>query len=331
MRILLGYSGDLDTSVAIPWLKAHYQAEVITATIDLGKGRELEEVRDRALAAGAVRAHVLDGRDQFARDFVLPSLKADALAGDRVVMAVSLSRPLIARKLVELAEIERADAVAHGAARSLAGPARLDVLLRAVGPAVKIIAVTREWSIAPHDRAAYARARRIPLPLDLDCTTDTNLWGRSIRCSTPAAESAYALTKPLAECPDESAHVEIAFDRGIPKAINGVFMPLLELIASLGTIGGAHGVGRVSMDGHLCEAPAAFLLHAAHRELQARAITGDLEAFARAVSLKYVEVVREGLWFTPLREALDAFVEKVQERVTGVVRLELLKGYLVKH
>jgi argininosuccinate synthase len=331
MRILLAYSGDLDTSIAIPWLKAHYQAEVITATIDLGQGRELEEVRDRALAAGAVRAHVLDVRDQFARDFVLPSLKADALGGDHAVMALSLSRPLIARKLVELAEIERADAVAHGAGGTVDTPERLEVLLRAIVPALKIIAVTREWSIAPHDRAAYARARHIPLPLDLDCTTDTNLWGRSIRCSTPAPASAYALTKPRAECPDEPAYVDIAFDHGTPKAINGVFMPLLELIASLGTIGGAHGVGRVTMEGHLCEAPAAVLLHAAHRELQARATTGDLEAFARTVSLKYVDLLRDGLWFTPLREALDAFVEKVQERVTGVVRLELFKGDLVKH
>jgi argininosuccinate synthase len=331
MRILLAYSGDLDTTVAIPWLKEQYRADVIAVTMDLGQGRELEEVRDRALAAGALRAHVLDVRDQFAREFVLPSLKADALAEDRFVMAVALSRPLIARKLVEIAEIEHADAVAHGAAASHDTEPRFERLIAAVSPNTRIIAPHREWSMTPAEQTAYARSRRVLLPVPSECRIESNLWGRTIRCAASAAEQRYALTRAPEECPAEAAHVEIAFDRGAPKAINGVFMPFLELVASLGIIAGAHGVGRVALDGDRGEAPAAVLLHAAHKELQKRTAAADVEAFSHAVSQKYVDIVRDGLWFTPLREALDAFVDKVQERVSGVVKLKLFKGDVVKH
>jgi argininosuccinate synthase len=327
MRILLAYSGDPTTTVAIPWLRERYGADVIAATIDLGQGRELEAVRDRALAAGAIRAHVLDARDQFARDFILPSLKADALGDDRFVMAAPLGRPLIARKLAEVAEIERAGVIAHGAVAHDGAAAPLDVLIRSVGPALQIVPLAQ--AIVPHDRIRHARAAAIAGLSDP--AAEMNLWGRSIRDSTPASERLYTLTQPPSRCPDEPAVVEIAFDRGTPKAINGVFMPLLELIASLGTIAGAHGVGRVAAGGRVCEAPAAVLLHTAHRELQARAASAELDAFARTVSLKYVELVRDGSWFTPLREALDAFVDKVQEQVTGGVRLELFKGNVVKH
>jgi argininosuccinate synthase len=344
MRILLAYSGDHTTTAAIAWLREHYQAEVITATVDLGQDRELDAARDRALAAGALRAHVLDARDQFARDFVLPSLKADALHDGQFVMAVALSRPLIARKLVEIAAIERVHAVAHGApGRDTSRPV-LDVLIQSLNPALKIIAVPVS---PPDDLAEYAKARGLMAPLDHDI--EANLWGRSVQFAEnfqsqyphddhglPSGTYSthdlfYAFTRRPAECPDEPAVVNIAFDQGIPKAINGVFMPLLELIDSLGTIAGAHGVGRVAADGRLCEAPAAVLLHAAHRQLQAAATAGDLQAFARAVSLRYVDLVCDGLWFTPLREALDAFVDKVQERVTGDVRLELFKGNVVTH
>jgi argininosuccinate synthase len=324
MRILLAYSGDLVTTAAIPWLREQHHAEVITATVDIGQGRTLEVVRDRALAAGAVRAHVLDARDQFAREFVLPSLKADVLDDDRMVMAVPLSRPLIARKLVEIAEIERADAIAHGASAQGSAPASLDLLLQSLKPALRIINVPAAPS---SDLASYAAARGIAVWLDEDL--EVNVWGRTVVASTSA--SVYALTRAPADCPDQPAAVEIAFDRGIPKAINGVFMPLLELIASLGTIAGANGVGRGAADGRIVEAPAAVVLHAAHRHLQQRASPDDLRAFARAVSLKYVELVRDGRWFSPLREALDAFVEKVQERVTGAVRLTLCKGNVVEH
>lgn len=334
MRILLAYSGDLVTTAAITWLREHHHAEVITATIDLGQGRALEAVRDRALAAGAVRAHVIDARDQFARDIVMPSLKADVLDDDRIVMAVALSRPLIARKLIEIADIERADAIAHGASARDGIPASLPRLLQSLKPAIRIIDISA--SALPR-LAAEAEDRG--LSIGSEDEVEVNVWGRTALLAVHHGGSVspltgvpvYTLTRNPDDCPAQAAEVEIAFDRGIPKAINGVFMPLLELIASLGTIAGDHGVGRIMLDDRLLEAPAAVVLHAAHQHLQDQSTTGDLREFARAVSLKYVDLVRAGEWFSPLREALDAFVDKVQERVTGGVRLTLFKGNVVKH
>ena len=342
-RIVLAYSGGLDTSVAIPWLKEHYNAEIIAVTMDLGQGKELEEVRDRALATGAVRAHVLDLREEFARDYILPALKADAIYEDRYPMATSLGRPLIAQKLVEIAEIEQATAVAHGCTGKGNDQVRLDVTTRALNPKLKVIAPARDWGMTRPEEIEYARKRGVPVPATVSSpySTDTNLWGKSIECGVledpwqEPPEEIYTMTKSPAECPDEPAYVEITFERGAPTAINGVAMPLLDLIASLGTIAGAHGVGRIDMlenrlvgikSREIYEAPAAVVLHAAHKELQKMVTTRDIDRFSRIVSLQYADIIYNGLWFTPLREALDAFVEKVQERVSGVVRLRLFKG-----
>jgi len=342
-RIVLAYSGGLDTSVAIPWLKEKYSAEIIAVTMDLGQGKELEEVRDRALATGAVRAHVLDLRDEFARDYILPALKADAIYEDRYPMATALGRPLIGQKLVEIAEIEQATAIAHGCTGKGNDQVRLDVTTRALSPHLKVIAPARDWGMTRPQEIEYARARRVPVPATVESpySTDSNLWGRSIECGVledpwqEPPEEIYALTKSPTECPDEPAYVEIAFEKGVPTSINGVNMPFVDLIASLGTIAGAHGVGRIDMvenrlvgikSREIYEAPAAVVLHAAHKELQKLVTTKDLERLCRVVSLQYADLIYNGLWFTPTREALDAFVEKVQERVTGVVRLKLLKG-----
>lgn len=341
-RIILAYSGGLDTSVAIPWLKAHHQAEVVAVTMDLGRGRDLESVRDRALAAGAVRAHVLDLRDEFARDFILPSLKADALFDDRLPMAPALGRPLIAQKLVEIAGIEQAGAVAHcgGGVGKLAA---LDVLVRAIAPKLKIVAPTREWGLPRPALEQYARNHGILVPARPESAwrATWNLWGRSIEC--PAVEDAlgeppesiFSLTRPARECPDEPAYVEIAFERGVPAAINGVALPMLELIASLGTIAAAHGVGRIDVVEHrvgaeriheVAEAPAAVLLHAAHKELRKVSASRQFERFWRTVSAEYADIIASGQWFAPLRPSLDAFVEAAQDRVSGVTRLKLYKG-----
>ena len=342
-RIVLAYSGGLDTSVAIPWLKEHYNAEIIAVTMDLGQGKELEEVRDRALATGALRAHVLDLREEFASAYVLPALKADAMYEDRYPMATALGRPLIGQKLVEIAEIEQATAVAHGCTGKGNDQVRLDVTTRALNPKLKVIAPARDWGMTRPEEIEFARTRNVPVPATVESpySTDSNLWGRSIECGvledpwTEPPEEIYALTKSPEACPDEPAYVEIAFDRGRPTAINGVQMGLVDLIASLGTIAGAHGVGRIDMvenrlvgikSREIYEAPAASALHAAHKELQKLVTTKDLEGLCRFVSLQYADIVYNGLWFTPTREALDAFVEKVQERVTGVVRLKLFKG-----
>ena len=342
-RIVLAYSGGLDTSVAIPWLREKYHADVIAVTVDLGQGRELEAIRDRALAAGAVRAHVLDAREEFASGYVLPSLKADALYEDRYPLATSLGRPLIARKLVEMANIEQAPAIAHGCTAESNDQVRLDVAARALNPAIQVVAPAREWGMTPAEKVDYARARAIPLPAAIDSTysVDANLWGRAIQFGvledlwTEPPEEIYTLTKSPAECPDQPAYVEVTFERGVPTQVNGVEMPLLDLIASLVTIAGAHGIGRIDRvenrltgikSREVYESPAAVVLHAAHKELQQLVTTQEADRFSRTVSLQYADTVYEGLWFTPLREALDAHVDKIQERVTGVIRMKLLKG-----
>jgi len=342
-RIVLAYSGGLDTSVAIPWLREKYNAEIIAVTMDLGQGKELEEVRDRALATGAVRAHVLDLREEFAHDYILPALKADAIYEDRYPMATSLGRPLIGQKLVEIAEIEQATAVAHGCTGKGNDQVRLDVTTRALNPKLKVIAPARDWGMTRPQEIEYARQRNIPVPATVQSpySTDSNLWGRSIECGVledpwqEPPEEIYTLTKPPAECPDEAAYVEISFEEGVPTAINGVQMPLLDLVGSLGTIAGAHGVGRIDMvenrlvgikSREIYEAPAAVALHTAHKELQKLVTTKDLDRLCRFVSQQYADLIYNGLWFTPTRDALDGFVGKVQERVTGQVRLKLFKG-----
>ena len=342
-RIVLAYSGGLDTSVAIPWLREKYRADIIAVTVDLGQGSGLEAIRDRALAAGAVRAHVLDAREEFVSDYVLRSLKADALYEDRYPMATSLGRPLIARKLVEIANIEQAPAIAHGCTAGGNDQVRLEVAARALNPAIQVIAPACEWGITQPEEIEYARAHAIPVPATIESPyrIDANLWGRAIQFGvleelwTEPPEDIYTLTKSPAECLEQPAYVEIAFDRGVPTEINGVEMPLLDLIGSLATIAGAHGVGRIDMvenrlvgikSREVYEAPAAVVLHAAHKELQQMVTTRDADRFARTVSLQYVDTVCDGLWFTPLREALDAYVDKVQERVTGVIRMKLFKG-----
>ena len=232
-RIVLAYSGGLDTSVAIPWLAGKYGAEIVAVTMDLGQGKELEAVRDRALAAGAVRAHVLDVREEFARDYVLPALKADA-SRDRCPMGTALGRPLIARKLVEIAAIEQADAIAHGCtgkARSGRNDPGAPRRRRArIEPGHPVLAPAREWGMTRPEEIEYARARGIPVPATVDSpySTDANLWGRSIECGvledpwTEPPEEIYTLTKPAEECPGEAAYVEMTFERGVPTAINGV-------------------------------------------------------------------------------------------------------------
>jgi argininosuccinate synthase len=341
-RIVLAHSGGFETSAAIPWLRRRYGADIITATIDLGQGGDLEVIRDRALAAGAVRAHVLDAREEFASDYVLRSLKADALCKDGYPMAGSLGRMLIARKLVEIANIEQASAIAHGAT---AGGAALAAAARMLNPAIHVMASVRDWRMTQSEVIEHARAGASFLPAAIESTyrIDANLWGRAIESGglgdrwTEAPEGLYTLTRSAGECPGQPASIAVAFERGVPTAINGVEMPILDLLASLVTIAGAHGVGRVDISEprlagtaprEVFEGPAAIVLHAAHKDLQRMVLTSGAGRFSRTVSLRYVDIIEAGEWFTPLREALDAYVDKVQERVTGVIRMKLFKGDL---
>lgn len=324
-RIVLAYSGGLETSVAIRWLAETRQAEVVTVTLDLGRGPdlegELEDVRDRALAAGAVRAHVLDVRNEFARDFIVPSLKADAVHDDCRPMASALSRPLVARKLVEIAALEQASAIAHGCG---AGPdgMRLEAAIRGLAPDIEILAPVRDWGLSTSQAIEYANARGIQLPVATDGATDANLWGRS--------GPRYTLTKAPSECPSEPAYVDLRFESGVPAAINGVSMPTVELIGSLAHLAGAHGVGRLdARSPDVFEAPAAVALHAALRQLRARVPPDNPRDFLNTVSRPYADLVDRGLWFSPARVALAASADAAQQRATGVVRLKLFKGECV--
>jgi argininosuccinate synthase len=300
-------------------------------------------VRDRALATGAVRAHVLDVRDEFARGYVLPALKADAVYEDRYPLGTALARPLIARKLVEIAAIEQAAAIAHGCTARSDDQVRLETEIRALNPAITVLAPAADSGMTRLQAIEYARQRGISVPATTDSrySVDTNLWGRSIECGvledpwTEPPEDVYTLTRAARECPDEPAYVEVAFEEGVPAAINGVPMPLVELVESLRIIAGAHGAGRIDMvenriagikTREIYEAPAALVLHTAHKELQRLVTTRDADRFSRMVSVQYADVVYNGFWFTPLREALDAYVNTIQQRVTGVVRLKLFKG-----
>ncbi len=282
-RIVLAYSGGPDASAAILWLKAHYRAEIIALTLDIGQENDLESIRDRAISAGAERVHVLDVREELLRDFFLPAVKADAMCDDGLRLMKALARLLVARKLVEIAAIEQATAVAHGCSGGVDDQAQLEAMIRALNPALKIISAAREWSLMLADEESPADA---------------------VVATTPSSQYA-----------GEPANVEIAFDQGVPVAINGVSMPLADLVSSLGTIAGEHGLGQ-----------AAVILHTAHRELQRLAVSDELDGFARIVSRQYAQLVYEGQWATPLRTALDGFVERVQERVTGVIQLQLFKS-----
>jgi argininosuccinate synthase len=295
-RIVLAYSGGLDTSIAIPWLAETYGAEIIAVTIDLGQGRDLEEVRDRALATGALRAHVLDVRDEFAREFIVRALKAGVLVHDGAPMDAALGRPLIAQQLVTIAHIEQATAVAHGDRDPGASP--IDVTVRALDPMLTVIAPAREWGMTRAQQVDYARQRHLALPASVT-------GGDGPRPAAP---------RPAAGSPAEPAYVNIAFDRGVPIAINGVAMPLLDGFGSLENIVGPHGVS------------AMVALHTAHHELQKAVLTSEADHFSGVVAEQYGRIVHDGSWFTPLRRALDAFVDSLQERVTGVVRLKLFKG-----
>ena len=342
-RIVLAYSGGLDTSVAIPWLKEEHGAEIIAVTLDLGQGRELNQIRVRAMATGASRCHVLDVREEFARGYILPALQADALYEERYPLATALSRPLIAKKLVEIAHMENATAIAHGCTAKGNDQVRIDVSVRAIDPALTLLAPAREWGMTRLEEIAYARARNLSVPATIASpySIDQNLWGRSIECGvledpwSEPPDDIYTLSKAPAHAPAVPAYVEIGWQDGVPTTVNGVEMSLVELINSLETIAGVHGVGRIDMvenrlvgikSREIYEAPAGVLLHLAHRELEGLVIPKDLQRLKLRLSQEYADLVYNGLWFSPTRSAIDAFVQNIQPRVTGTIRLKLYKG-----
>jgi argininosuccinate synthase len=342
-RIVIAYSGGPMATAAVAWLAEARRAEVVTVTLDLGQGRDLEPVRERALAAGAVRAHVLDARSSFASDVLLPVLQAGAIDGRGRPLAGALTSPMVARALVDIARIEAAPSVAHGCPPDDPEGGRLERAVRALAPDLDLLAPARDWGMSPAEAVAYTHGRGIPVARmpDHPYRTHTCLWGRTIAGGplddpwTEPSADVFALTAEAAACPETPAYLDIAFERGVPVAVNGITMALVEIIASLATIAGSHGVGRfdtvaLGLPGagprEICEAPAMVVLHQAHRELESLLLAADLERVKHGLSIHYGALVADGYWFSPLREALDAFVARAQEPLTGSVRLKLFKG-----
>jgi argininosuccinate synthase len=339
-RIVLGYTGDLETSIAIPWLADRHHAEIIAVALDLGQRTELVAVRERALALGATRCHVIDVRDELVRDYIVPALKAGALR-DGAPMPTALSRPLIARKLVDVARMEGAAAIAHGYGPGSRDATRIERAVRALAPFLTLLAPTHTWEMSAAQQIEYARARNIPASVIASgVRVDATLWGRTVEVDQPSAERAvppddlFTLTRSPQHCPDQPAYVEIELQAGVPTSANGIEMPLLEMIESLETIAGAHGVGRIDLGAaadatssrQICEAPAAIVLHVAHAALQSLVTARALDPVVDVVSRSYAELVHDGDWVSATRDALDGFVSAIQPRVTGTVKLELLKG-----
>ena len=342
-RIVLAYSGGIETTVAIPWLRERYGAEVVTVTLDLGQGLELASIHERALAAGAARAHVVDARDEFVRAYILPALQAGAVYEDRYPLATALGRPLLARRLVDIARMEGASAIAHGCTGLQNDQVRLEASIRALDATVAIIPAAHVWTADRREKVEFARARgvSVPDPSPSAYNIDTNLWGRAIASGgledpwLEPPEDIYTLTRSPLQSPDQPAYVELDFERGVPVRANGVDMSMLELIESLEIIAGAHGVGRIDVvenrlahvkEREVYEAPAAVVLHTAHKELEKLVIQRDLERVKHDLSRIYADLVYSGQWFSHTRETIDAFVAAVQPLVTGSVRLKLFKG-----
>ncbi len=342
-KAILAYSGGLDTSCAIKWLQDNYDLEVVAVMAGLGQPGDLEAVKDRALTIGALDASIYDARDIFADEYVLPSLKANALYEGKYPLATALARPLIATLLVEEAKRHGATAIAHGCTGKGNDQVRFDVTIMALAPELRIIAPLREWTMSREEELDYAEQHGIPVPVTKQSpySTDENLWGRSCEAGvledpfTEPPEDAYEwTTNPLA-APDEPLYLEIGFESGKPVSIDGEDLGFLELVARLNETGGAHGVGRLDMienrlvgikSREIYEAPAACILIEAHRALEALTLTREVLHFKPLLEQKFAELVYYGLWYDPLRTAISSFVDSTQERVSGTVRIKLYKG-----
>ena len=343
-KVVLAYSGGVDTSVCIPYLKQEWGVEeIITLAADLGQGDELEPVREKALKSGASESLVVDVKDIFVKDYAFPAIQANALYENRYPLGTALARPLIAKILVEAAAKYGADAIAHGCTGKGNDQVRFDVSCTALNPNLKILAPAREWGMGREQTIAYGEQFGIPAPVKKSSpfSIDKNLLGRSIEAGTledPAnepPEEIYEMTKAIIDTPNEPEYLEIGFQKGLPTTINGTSKQPVELIEQLNKIVGNHGIGRIDMienrlvgikSREIYESPAMIVLINAHRDLESLTLTADVSQYKRGMEETYTKLVYNGLWYSPLKAALDAFIQQTQEKVSGVVRLKLFKG-----
>lgn len=342
-KVVLAYSGGLDTSVAIKWLRDKYNLDVIAFSVDVGNEPDFPAIREKALRLGAVKALVKDAREPFVEQFVFPALQADAIYEGQYSLATALGRPLMAKLLVEAAQAEGASAVAHGCTGKGNDQVRFDVSVAALSPNLKIIAPAREWGMTREETIDYAQRNDIPIPITADSpySLDQNLWGRSIECGVledpwiEPPDDAFIWASPLAATPDAPGYVEIGFEKGIPVAIDGRKMDGISLIQQLNELSGKHGVGRIDhiedrvvgiKSREIYEAPAAVVLLLAHQALEAMTLSKEQLRFKQIVAAEYAALIYNGFWFTSFRQDLAAYVESSQRFVTGTVRLKLFKG-----
>ncbi|MFW6001306.1 MAG: argininosuccinate synthase [Halanaerobium sp.] len=343
-KILLAYSGGLDTSVAIKWLQDKYDAEIITYTADLGQKQDWKAVEDKAIATGASKAYIDDIREEFITDYVFPALKVNALYQEKYPLATALARPLISKRMVEIAKKENVDAFAHGCTGKGNDQVRFEVSYKALAPEIEILAPLRDWEFKSRDQEIeYAAANDIEVTATKDSpySIDQNLWGVSIECGIledPWAEppaDAYLWTKDVDDTPAEPAYVEIEFEKGVPTAVDGESLSPIEIVNKLNDLGAEYGVGRIDMvedrlvgikSREIYEAPAGEILMTAHKGLESLTLDRDTKNYKASMAAKYAEMTYYGLWFSPLREAMDAFVDKSQETVTGTARVKLYKS-----
>ena len=342
-RVILAYSGGLDTSVAIKWLKDKYNLDVVALTIDVGNECDFTAVRQKALKVGAAKALVIDARKLLVKHFIFPALQADAIYEGQYPLATALSRPLMAKLLVDTAIEEGASAVAHGCTGKGNDQVRFEVNVNALAPGLKIIAPAREWGMSREQTIEYAERHSIPVPTTVTSpySIDENLWGKSIECGVledPWAEppeEVFAWTRSYGEAPDKPDYVEIGFEKGIPVVIDGQNMDGIGLIQRLNELAGRHGVGRIDhienrligiKSREIYEVPAATILLQAHQALEAMTLSRDQLRFKQKVAVEYADLIYNGLWFTALHQDLAAYVQSSQRFVSGTVRSKLFKG-----
>ncbi|AEA18311.1 MULTISPECIES: argininosuccinate synthase [Bacillus] len=344
-KVVLAYSGGLDTSVAIKWLQEK-NYDIIALCLDLGEGKDLGFVKEKALSVGAIKSYMVDVQEEFANEYALMAMQAHTLYEGKYPLVSALSRPLIAKKLVEIAEQEGATAVAHGCTGKGNDQVRFEVSIQALNPYLEVIAPVREWKWSREEEIAYAKENDVPIPINLDSpfSIDQNLWGRSNECGiledpwAAPPEDAYEMTLALEDTPNKPEFVEIGFEAGVPTTLNGTAYSLSELIKTLNALAGKHGVGRIDhvenrlvgiKSREVYECPAAMTLITAHKELEDLTHVKEVAHFKPVIEQKITELIYNGLWFSPLKQALHAFLQETQKNVTGTVRVKLFKGHAI--
>ncbi|NMA55222.1 MAG: argininosuccinate synthase [Firmicutes bacterium] len=346
-KVVLAYSGGLDTSIIIPWLKENYGCEVIAMAADVGQGEELELLKEKALQTGASKIYIEDLKEDFVKNYVFPLLKAGAIYEGKYLQGTAIARPIIAKRLVEVALAEGADALAHGCTGKGNDQVRFEFTAKALAPQLKVIAPWREWEIKSREEEIdYALARNIPVPVSKEkpYSMDRNLWHISYEGGVledpdfEPEEDMFLLTVAPEQAPDKPTYITIGFEQGEPVAIDGEQMEPVALVQKLNIIAGANGVGRADLVENrlvgmksrgVYETPGGTVLMYAHRELEALTLDRETMHYKELIAAKYAQLVYYGLWFTPLREALAAFIDKTQQPVTGSVRLKLYKGNII--